>query len=176
MPNRRATMTYTITPALAPTDYTTASVLFQAYASSLDIDLTFTNELVKLQEMYSSPTGILLLARLESATNKDAIGCVGVRSLDPSLWICEMRRLYVGHNGRGKGVSKALALRAMLEAKQLGYVKIRLDTLATMTAALELYRGVHVGFRVIEACYHNPLDGVVYLEADLSRENMLDWF
>jgi len=167
-------MPNTIAPAIAPTDYTTASVLFHAYASSLGLDLTFqnfTNELANLQDMYSSPKGVLLLARLESVIHKDAIGCVGVRSLDPSLGICEMKRLYVGPEGRGKGIGKALALRAMLEAKRLGYVKMRLDTLATMTA-LELYRGV--GFRDIEAYYHNPLDGVVYLEADLCRENMLD--
>jgi putative acetyltransferase len=168
-------MSYTIAPALTSTDYTTASVLFHAYASSLGLDLTFqnfTNELANLQEMYSPPTGVLLLTRLEPAIDKDAIGCVGVRSLDPSLGICEMTRLYVGPEGRGKGVGKALALRAMLEAKQLEYVKMRLDTLATMTAALELYRGV--GFRDIEAYYHNPLDGVVYFEAGLGRENMLD--
>jgi putative acetyltransferase len=168
-------MPYTIAPAIAPTDYTTASVLFHAYASSLGLDLTFqnfTHELANLQEMYSPPKGVLLLSRLESTIDKDAIGCVGVRSLDPSLGICEMKRLYVGPEGRGKGIGKALALRAMLEAKRLGYGKMRLDTLATMTAALELYRSV--GFRDIEAYYHNPLDGVVYLEADLGRENMLD--
>jgi ribosomal protein S18 acetylase RimI-like enzyme len=116
--------------------------------------------------MYSPPAGVLLLAKLESTAEDSAIGCVGVRALDPSLGICEMKRLYVGPEGRGKGIGKALAQRALLEAKRLGYVKMRLDTLATMTAALELYRGV--GFKEIDAYYHNPLDGVVYLEADLN--------
>jgi putative acetyltransferase len=161
-------MFYTISSALTPTDYTIASTLFHAYASSLDLDLTFqnfTNELANLQKMYSPPTGVLLLAK-SATTTEESIGCVGVRALDSSLGICEMKRLYVGPEGRGKGIGKALALRAMLEAKRLGYAKMRLDTLATMTAALELYRGL--GFTDIEAYYHNPLDGVVYLEVDLS--------
>lgn len=165
----RAKMSYTIAPALTPIDYTTASTLFHAYASSLNLDLTFqnfTNELANLQKMYSPPAGVLLLAKLESTAEDSAIGCVGVRALDPSLGICEMKRLYVGPEGRGKGIGKALAQRALLEAKRSGYVKMRLDTLATMTAALELYRGV--GFKEIDAYYHNPLDGVVYLEADLN--------
>lgn len=158
----------TITPALTPIDYTTASNLFHAYASSLDLDLTFqgfTTELANLQEMYGPPTGVLLLAKLESVTENHAIGCVGVRALDGSLGICEMKRLYVGPEGRGKGIGKALTQSALLEAKRLGYVKMRLDTLASMTAALELYRSS--GFNEIAAYYHNPLDGVVYLEADL---------
>lgn len=162
-------MSCTIYPSLTPTDYTTASTLFHAYASSLNLDLTFQNftkELANLQEMYSPPKGVLLLAKLDISNEGDAIGCVGVRALDPPLGICEMKRLYVGPEGRGKGVGKALAMRAVIEAKRLGYVRMRLDTLATMTAALDLYRGI--GFREIGAYYHNPLDGVVYLEADLS--------
>jgi len=163
-------MSYIITPALAPTDYTTASTLFHAYAAALNLDLTFqnfTNEIANLQRMYGPPTGLLLLAKSTTTTNRneEAIGCVGVRALDPSLGICEMKRLYVGPEGRGKGIGKALAMRAMIEAKRLGYAKMRLDTLATMTAALALYGAI--GFIEIEAYYHNPLDGVVYLEADL---------
>lgn len=165
-------MSYTINPALTPTDYTTASILFKAYAATLNLDLTFqnfTDELASLQDMYGPPTGLLLLAKsttTSTSSNEEAIGCVGVRALDLPVGICEMKRLYVGSEGRGKGTGKALAMRAMLEAKQLGYAKMRLDTLATMTAALELYRGI--GFKDIEAYYHNPLEGVVYLEADLS--------
>jgi putative acetyltransferase len=167
-PSASTKMPYTIVPASTPIDYTTASTLFHAYASSLNLDLTFqgfTNELDNLQKMYSPPTGVLLLAKLNSTTENDAIGCVGVRALDDSLGICEMKRLYVGPEGRGKGIGKALAQSALLEAKRLGYAKMRLDTLATMTAALELYRSS--GFKEIAAYYHNPLDGVVYLEADL---------
>lgn len=166
-------MTYTITLALTPTDYAIASTLFHAYASSLDLDLTFqnfTNELASLQDMYSPPKGVLLLAKSMTATTttsttEEEIGCVGVRALDPSLGICEMNRLYVGPERRGKGIGKALAQRALLKAKRLGYAKMRLDTLAMMTAALELYRCA--GFKEIEAYYQNPLDGVAYLEADL---------
>lgn len=165
-------MSYTINPAQTPTDYTAATTLFQAYATTLNLDLTFqnfTNELASLQEMYSPPTGLLLLAKTPTTPTttktEEAIGCVGIRALDPPLKICEMKRLYVGPEGRGKGIGKALAMRAMIEAKRLGYAKMRLDTLATMTAALALYRSI--GFGEIGAYYHNPLDGVVYLEADL---------
>jgi len=120
-------MSCTITPARTTADYTIASTLFHAYASSPGLDLTFqsfTNELANLQDMYSPPDGVLLLAKLESTNDNGAIGCVGVRALDPSSGICEMNQLYVGPEGRGKGIGKALALRAMLEAKRLGYVKM----------------------------------------------------
>jgi hypothetical protein len=39
---------------------------------------------------------------------------------------------------RGRGIGNVLAQKALLEAKRLGYAKMRVDTLATMTAALEL--------------------------------------
>jgi GNAT superfamily N-acetyltransferase len=115
-------MSCTITPARTTADYTIASTLFHAYASSPGLDLTFqsfTNELANLQDMYSPPGGVLLLAKLESTNDNGAVGCVGVWALDPS-----MKRLYVRPEGRGKGIGKALALRAMLEAKRLGYVKM----------------------------------------------------
>lgn len=158
-------MSYTITPASTPQDLTSITTLFQAYATALGLDLSFqdfTNELATLPGKYAPPTGGLLLAK--STSTGEAIGCVGVRPLEPK-GVCEMKRLYVSPAGRGTGIGKALGEAIIAEAKRLGYRTMRLDTLASMTSALRLYRSL--GFQDIEAYYANPLEEVVYLELKL---------
>lgn len=159
-------MSFTITQAQSPSDLKSIQTLFQAYAIGLGLDISFQNfehELANLPGKYASPKGSLLLAK--STSTREAIGCVGLRPLE-SEGTCEMKRLYVSPEGRGTGVGKALAEAVVVEAKGLGYEKMVLDTLGSMTTPLKLYRGL--GFRDIEPYYHNPLADVVYLELTLS--------
>jgi putative acetyltransferase len=68
--------------------------------------------------------------------------------------------------GRGTGVGRALAEAIIVDAKRLGYGRMVLDTLGSMTTPLKLYRGLRL--KDIEPYYHNPLADVVYLELKLS--------
>jgi GNAT superfamily N-acetyltransferase len=147
----------------APADLAAARRLFQAYADWLGVDLCFqgfAQELASLPGAYAPPAGRLLLAK----AGGDAIGCVGLRPLEPA--ICEMKRLWVEPGFAGAGIGRALALRIITEARAIGYSAMRLDTLpARMPAAQQLYASL--GFREIPAYYHNPLDGVVMFELAL---------
>ena len=146
-----------------PDDLAAARRLFQAYADWLAVDLCFqgfAQELATLPGAYAPPAGRLLLAKVGG----DAIGCVGLRPLEPG--ICEMKRLWVEPGFGGAGIGRALALRIIAEARAIGYERMRLDTIAPrMPAAQRLYASL--GFREIPAYYHNPLDGVLMLELDL---------
>ena len=140
--------------------------LFEAYALSLGIDLTFQDfatEMASMPGKYAPPNGILLLAR---NTSGDAIGCVGLRPLAPKE-CCEMKRLYVDPKGRGLGVGKALAEAIVKEARRLGYSAMRLDTLPTMSAARSLYKSL--GFVEIEPYYDTPIEGTIFLELSLRK-------
>jgi putative acetyltransferase len=158
-------MSFTITQAQSPEDLNSIQTLFQGYAIGLGLDISFQNfnhELANLPGEYAPPNGALLLAK--STTSGEAIGCVGLRPLDLES-TCEMKRLYVSPAGRGTGVGRALAEAIIVEAKRLGYGKMLLDTLGSMTTPLKLYRGL--GFRDIKPYYHNPLADAVYLELKL---------
>jgi ribosomal protein S18 acetylase RimI-like enzyme len=151
-----------IVEARTDSDYAAARVLFVEYAEQLGVDLCFQNfsdELDHLREMYGPPMGCLLLGREDDR----AFACVGVRRRSDD--VCEMKRLYVRAGQRRGGLGRQLAAASVAAARALGYRRMVLDTLASMTPALNLYASL--GFRRTGAYYPNPLPDVVYLELEL---------
>jgi ribosomal protein S18 acetylase RimI-like enzyme len=102
----------------------------------------------------------LLIATSEG----QAAGCVALHKIEGG--ICEMKRLYVRPQFRGKGLGKALAERVINEARAMGYEKLRLDTVESeMRAAVAMYR--QLGFREIAPYRENPVEGALYMELQL---------
>jgi len=151
-----------IAAAVGPRDIARVRALFEAYAASLAIDLSFqdfAHELATLPGAYRPPAGRLLLAK----AGPRSLGVVALRPLERD--ICEMKRLYVTAEARGTGLGRRLVEKAIAEARAMGYTALRLDTLPTMNAAIDLYRTL--GFREIAPYRDNPIAGALYLEAAL---------
>jgi ribosomal protein S18 acetylase RimI-like enzyme len=140
-----------------------ARELFLEYAQSLGFSLCFQNfdeELARLPGDYAPPAGRLLLAEYEG----QLAGCVALHQLEDG--ICEMKRLYLRPQFRGKGLGRALADRLIAEARQIGYRRMRLDTVEpVMKDAVAMYR--KLGFREIEPYCSNPIAGALYMELGL---------
>jgi len=137
--------------------------LFLEYAQSLGFSLcfqSFDQELASLPGDYAPPNGRLLLA----ISKGNPAGCVALHKLEQD--ICEMKRLYVRSQYRGKGLGRQLAERVIAEARQLGYKKLRLDTVEpVMKTAVAMYR--QLGFREIPPYRPNPIKGALYMELQL---------
>lgn len=135
--------------------------LLRDYERSLGLSLAFQNyeaELAEFPGLYAPPDGCLIVARREGSP----VGLVGVRCLDEASRIGEIKRLYVAPQARQGGLGRRLAEAALEQARVLGYHKVRLDTLSSMTPAMHLYRAL--GFQEIEPYYDNPLAGTRYFE------------
>lgn len=140
-----------------------AKGLFSEYEDSLPFDLDFQNfedELAHLPGEYSRPEGRLLIAFV----SEKPAGCVALRKIEGG--ICEMKRLYVRPEFRGKGIGKRLAERIIAAAKEIGYGKMRLDTVSSMVEAIALYKSY--GFKEIGQYRVNPLPDAVFFELDLT--------
>jgi ribosomal protein S18 acetylase RimI-like enzyme len=134
--------------------------LFRAYASSLDIDLSyqgFDAEIDAMPGKYAPPAGELLLARDSNGT---PVGCVGLRPIEPH-GCCEMKRLYVFPEVRGFGLGERLVDAVVKEAERIGYREMSLDTLPSMAGAIALYR--KLGFKPIEPYYDTPVVGTIFM-------------
>jgi GNAT superfamily N-acetyltransferase len=144
-----------------------ARELFLEYEKSLGFSLCFQNfdqELAGLPGDYSPPEGRLLLAEYES----QLAGCVALHkiTLPGEDGVCEMKRLYLRPQLRGKGLGRALAEHVIAEARQIGYRSMRLDTVGpVMKDAVEMYR--KLGLREIPAYRANPMPGTLYMELQL---------
>ncbi len=139
----------------AANDLNIVRELFAEYARSLDVDLSFQDfdrELATLSEFYER-----ILVAYEG---NHAAGCVALRRLDADT--CEMKRLYVRPEFRGRNLGRSLAERIIEEARQCGYACMRLDTLPTMTAAIPLYQSL--GFVEIAPYRFNPIVGTRFME------------
>jgi putative acetyltransferase len=140
------------------TDVGLVRVLLREYVDALGLDFAFQDferELAELPGDYVR----LLAARVDG----EPAGCVAVRPLGSGA--CEMKRLYVRPAFRGRGVGRALAEAAIAAARDLGYERMRLDTLPSMGEATALYEAL--GFRDIEPYRFNPVPGARYLEVTL---------
>lgn len=147
-----------LTPS-KPNQLNDAIHLFKEYANSLNISLAFQNfseELNIIESMYGSPSGCLLLVY----DKEQAIACAAYRKIDEG--ICELKRMYIKPSFRGLKIGQRLLEMLCKLAFDNGYTKMRLDTLDTMLPAIGLYK--KNGFYEIAAYYHNPNEGVVYME------------
>ncbi|RMY71836.1 hypothetical protein D0863_04894 [Hortaea werneckii] len=129
---------FVISPAETQEDFNAVLQLFEAYALALGIDLSFQDfaaEVASLPGKYALPTGCLLLARDQEG------------------------------QGRGSGLGKMLAERVIVEARRMGYQKMRLDTLPSMQSARALYKAG--GFEEIEPYYRTPIQGTIFMELQL---------
>jgi len=152
-----------MTQAKSPAQIAQARELFVEYAQSLGFSLCFQNfdrELAGLPGDYAPPGGRLLLAEYRG----QLAGCVALHPLGPG--ICEMKRLYLRPQFRGKGLGRVLAETVIAEGRAIGCRQMRLDTVEpVMPNAVAMYR--RLGFKEIEPYCLNPVDGALYMELEL---------
>mgnify|MGYP001083902315 CR=1 FL=1 len=119
-------------------------------------------ELAGLPGKYAPPRGSLLIAY----RGGQPAGCVALRDLGDG--VAEMKRMFVPTEYRGLGIGRALADRAIADARKAGYRRMRLDTSRRQKEAIALYESA--GFRRIGPYYElseDLRDWLVFFECDL---------
>ena len=137
-----------------------AAELFRQYAGSLDFALDFQGfeeELAGLPGYYAPPRGCILVA---CEAGGEPAGCVALRPLEGDAG--EVKRLYVRAEFQRRGVGRALAGEVIRRAARMGYRRLRLDTVASMEPAMNLYRSL--GFQDIPPYCVNPLPDARFFE------------
>lgn len=119
----------------------------------------YNDELVDPEEKYGMPYGRLYLAYMDG----EPVGCIGLRRIDDKN--CELKRMYVKPDFRGRRIGHELLGMLIEEAKKIGYDKMLLDTLPFLKRALKMYQDF--GFETIERYNDSPLDSSIYMKLEL---------
>jgi putative acetyltransferase len=140
--------------------------LFRAYAAEFAGSIAeilchqgFDAEVAGLPGRYAPPSGCLLLAM----DGDIPAGCVALRDLGGGT--CEMKRLYVTPEHRGRGVGRLLVEEVIRRAEGLGYSRMVLDSLPEMAGALALYR--QHGFVETAPYWGHPTGHAIFMERSL---------
>ena len=128
---------------------------FKEYLNKQNYD----DEIAHLEEKYGLPYGRLYLAFCDN----NPAGCIGLRKIDNET--CELKRLYVKPEFRGKKIGNILVTKIIEDAKSIGYKHILLDTFPFLETAIKLYK--KLGFYEIESYNNSPMDNLIYLKYDL---------
>lgn len=146
----------------APHEFDTFLILVREYVDSLGFPLTFQDldrEIAEVRTEYGPPAGRAWIA----TAGDEPAGAVGLRRFAPDA--AEIKRMFVRPAHRGRGIGRMLAQAAVDAAREIGYRRVLLDTVASMTGAIGIYRSL--GFTEIEPYRHNPRADAVYMGLDL---------
>jgi ribosomal protein S18 acetylase RimI-like enzyme len=158
---------FLIEPGFGERDRAAVVALLREYEAGIGVSLCFQNfeaEVAGLPGDYAPPRGQMLLAR--EAAGEGLLGMVALRPVPPALELCEMKRLYVRPAARGLGLGRELAVALMEDACRLGYRRMCLDTLPSMSEAQALYRAL--GFRETGTSNSEPV--VLLFERELDPQ------
>ena len=98
---------------------------------------------------------------LVALLDDQVVGGCGIAPFNGSAETCELRKLFLLPQSRGRGIGRALTLACLDFARSQGFVQCYLDTLSNMTAAIGLYRSL--GFQILA----EPLEGTPHGGCDL---------
>ncbi len=90
------------------------------------------------------------------------VGSVGL--VDEGGGLCELRKMYLVRECRGSGLGRRLLEHALLEARRLGFRRMRLETASVLADATRLY--LRAGFTPADAAPQSARCDLV-LERDL---------
>lgn len=100
------------------------------------VNQDFRGMLDRLLVDFTPPDGECLLALLDDKA-------VGILMLKPhSVGVCEMNRMFVRREARGRGVGRALCDRLIERGRDLGYQVMVLSALDRHDEAISLYRSL----------------------------------
>ena len=136
--------------------------LFNEYVSELGVDLSFQDyqqELLSLPTDYTCPNGRLYIAYY----NYKPAGCIALRPFDNEC--CEIKRLFVRPEFRGKRIGLALIETIISDTTEMKYKSVVLDTLASQSASISLYK--KLSFRFIQPYRYNPLPNAIFFRLEL---------
>ena len=78
--------------------------------------------------------------------NDEIVGSFGIYRISESM--CELRKMYLKEECRGKGLGRQMLERALDKAKELGYEQCELETATVLKEAIALYE--KFGFREVK--------------------------
>jgi len=99
-----------------------------------------------LSEVYDNDKAVYFVIEV----NEVIVGGAGISQLENTTDnICELQKMYLLPQARGKGFGAKMILKCLVIAKYLGYEKCYLETLPYMKSAVKLYK--KAGFKVLDA-------------------------
>ena len=144
--------------------------LLRIYANT-DLDepqlSTIWKDLENLQARYAPPEGASVLLRFQDGQTDQVVGCGAITNTDVQN-TCEIKRLYIQPNFRGRGGSKVLIRALLQKAQQDGYDQAVLSTWQSNLTGLALYKSM--GFVTVPSFKHHPNQQLIYLGRPLHGE------
>lgn len=130
--------------------------ILKSYDLALDRDGT-DKDLSDIEENYLARGGVFEVIVNEEG---DIVGTVGLYPLDETT--IELRKMYFDRSIRGRGLGKLILAKMIEKARNLGYLRIYLETASVLKQAVHIYEGA--GFKPVDVKHTPRCDQAYVLE------------